>query len=82
MVPPGYTMSAYDALKQIRDRVGLNTPSSVLTSSIEEFIERVRNERRVELCFEGHRFWDVRRWNLGEEYFNVPIHGMKVIFYA
>jgi len=24
----------------------------------------IRNERRLELCFEGHRFWDLRRWNL------------------
>jgi len=24
----------------------------------------IRNERRLELCFEGFRFWDIRRWNL------------------
>ena len=23
----------------------------------------IRNERRIELCFEGYRFWDLRRWN-------------------
>ena len=31
--------------------------------SKEDFIKRLKNERRVELAFEGHRFWDVRRWN-------------------
>ena len=32
----------------------------------ETFRTRLRNERRVELCFEGHRFWDIRRWKIGE----------------
>ena len=78
-VPDGYTLSAYDALKMIRDRAGLYTRESVLKAlPIDEFIERIRNERRVELCFEGHRFWDVRRWKQGEKYFNAPIHGMKI----
>ena len=40
--------------------------------------ERIRNERRVELCFEGHRFFDVRRWKLGELYFNKPVTGMRI----
>jgi hypothetical protein len=39
--------------------------------------ERIQNERRVELCFEGHRAWDVRRWKKGEV-FNVPIKGMRI----
>jgi len=78
-IPGGYTMSAYDAYKLIRDRAGLFTPADYTKSlPINEFIERIRNERRVELCFEGHRFWDVRRWKQGEKYFNVPVHGMKI----
>lgn len=76
--PAGFPLSAYDALKLIRDRAGLTSPSTLKTLSKEDFIERVRNERRVELCFEGHRFWDVRRWKQGETYFNAPIHGMKI----
>ncbi|HAZ01548.1 MAG: hypothetical protein A2W95_04245 [Bacteroidetes bacterium GWA2_40_14] len=78
-IPDGYTMSAYDAFKLIRDRAGLFTQATYIKSlSVEEFVEKVRNERRVELCFEGHRFWDVRRWKQGEKYFNSPIHGMKI----
>ena len=30
----------------------------------------IRNERRLKLCFEGYRFWDMRRWLLAEEFFN------------
>ncbi len=77
-IPANYTLSAYDALKLIRDRAGLTTPAYIKTLSQVDFIEKVRNERRVELCFEGHRFWDVRRWKQGEKYFNKPIHGMKI----
>ena len=78
-IPAGYTMSAYQAYDMVRDRAGQNTQFTYTTTmSQEEFIERVRNERRVELCFEGHRFWDVRRWNQGETYFNGPIHGMRI----
>ena len=40
--------------------------------------ERIHNERRVELCFEGHRFFDVRRWKQGELYFNKPVTGMRI----
>ncbi|HET7732689.1 MAG TPA: RagB/SusD family nutrient uptake outer membrane protein, partial [Paludibacter sp.] len=46
--------------------------------SVEAFIERVKNERRVELCFEGHRFWDVRRWKDGEKYFNGNLTGLRL----
>jgi starch-binding outer membrane protein, SusD/RagB family len=78
-IPSGYSLSSYDAFKMIRDRVGLYTRESDIKSlSVEEYIERIRNERRVELCFEGHRFWDVRRWNQGEQHFNTPITGMKI----
>jgi len=39
---------------------------------------RIQNERRVELCFEEHRFFDVRRWKLGDVYFNKPVTGVRI----
>jgi len=76
--PPDTTITAYDALKKIRDRNGIVTPTAMKNLSKDAFMERIKNERRVELCFEGHRFWDVRRWKEGEKYFNTTIHGMKI----
>lgn len=35
----------------------------------------IRNERRLELCFEGHRFWDLRRW---KENLNVTARGIGI----
>lgn len=58
----GISMSAVDAVNAIRFRAGMpNLPTGL---SKEEFEKRYRNERRVELAFEGHRFFDVRRWKI------------------
>lgn len=73
--PEGYTLSAIDAVNLVRARVSM--PAVPETISQSDFRDKVRNERRVELCFEGHRFWDVRRWKIGEV-FNQPVHGMKI----
>ena len=53
----GYTDEALDALNQIRDRAGIAPKTSIDR-------EIIRNERKVELAFEGHRYWDVRRWRI------------------
>jgi len=61
----GYGYSAYDVVKAIRARAGI-TGGDLYLESIKndkaKMRELIRNERRLELCFEGHRFWDLRRW--------------------
>ena len=39
--------------------------------------EVIRNERRIELCFEGHRFWDIRRWGL-TDVMKQPAKGVQI----
>lgn len=60
--------SAYDVIKAIRQRagVGLGNGDAYLESvrgDKDAMRELIRNERRLELCFEGFRFWDLRRWD-------------------
>lgn len=55
-------MSALEAVNLIRKRTSVNMPEFPATLSPDEFLKRLKNERRIELAFEGHRFWDVRRW--------------------
>ena len=60
--------SAYDVIKAIRRRagVGLNNGDAYLESiKADKNLMKalIKNERRLELCFEGSRFWDLRRWN-------------------
>ncbi|MGL5980091.1 MAG: RagB/SusD family nutrient uptake outer membrane protein [Phocaeicola sp.] len=59
----GNPANAYKYVNQVRARAGM-PPYSGMNQI--EFRERIRNERRVELCFEDHRFLDERRWKLFE----------------
>ncbi len=59
-------MSARDVIAAVRERAGITQPDDYLASinNTEEMRDLIRNERRLELSFEGHRFWDLRRWGL------------------
>jgi len=59
-----YPYSALWALNQVRSNAGMPL---VPSCGYEEFMERLRNEWRVEFAFEDHRFWDVRRWKIGSD---------------
>jgi starch-binding outer membrane protein, SusD/RagB family len=74
MVAGGSGYSAYDVIKAIRQRAGVGQSNSdAYLESIKGdqalMRELIRNERRLELSFEGFRFWDLRRWeqNLDQE---------------
>ena len=76
------TYSAYDVIKAIRARagVGLANGDAYLESikgNQDAMRELIRNERRLELCFENYRFWDLRRWksDLNESAMGVSITG-------
>ena len=57
----GETNKAYQYVNQVRARVGMPPYKDMSQSALRE---RIHNERRVELCFEDHRFFDERRWML------------------
>lgn len=70
---------ANDAVRQIRQRVGL--PYSNLGGSA--LWDKIRAERKVELAYEGLHYWDLRRWNLADKDYptglcNYQIHGLKI----
>ena len=75
----GANYSAYDVIKAIRKRAGVggdNDPYlEECAQSKEKMRELIRNERRLELCFENHRFWDLRRWNAS---LNETAKGVKI----
>lgn len=77
--PTGIGITAREVIQQIRDRAGIAQPDNYLASisTTEEMRELIRNERRLELSFEGFRFWDLRRWekNLAEPAVGVMIDG-------
>lgn len=57
-------LTAREAVNVVRNRV--NMPELPAGLDTGEFWKKYKNERMIELAFEGHRFWDVRRWKEGE----------------
>ena len=74
---PGFPASATPAyyINQIRKRAGLANIEEGLNAT--DFKARYEKERFVELAFEGHRFFDVRRWKEGDKYFKT-IYGLRI----
>ena len=62
-----FGMTANDAINKLRTRADIQMPK--FTEDGEEWVKRYERERLVELAFENHRFWDVRRWKKGAQYF-------------
>ena len=81
----GYT--AYDVIKAIRERAGLGTDEvgqplpegdaylETCAANQAKMTDLIRNERRIELCFENKRFWDLRRWLLP---IDEPVKGIQI----
>lgn len=79
-----HSFSAVDVIREIRIRAGLGFENgdAYLTGcsgSKESMRELIRNERRLELCFEGFRFYDLRRWKVGTEVLNQPAMGINIV---
>ncbi len=72
----GPDANVYNAMNELRARV--NMPPLPAGLNKDQMRERIRNERRVELAFEEHRFFDVRRWGIAEDVLNKPIHGIRI----
>lgn len=79
--PQGYGLTARQAVNKVRARPGVNMPE-VEAVTKDEMREKVRQERRVELAFEEHRFWDVRRWKTAESTLGAPLKGMEITMNA
>lgn len=69
-------MTATNALNVIRNAAGMK-PLSIMDQS--SFRDKVRNERRIELAFEGHRFYDIRRWMIAGDEDIRNIYGVKIV---
>lgn len=70
----GDTEDALSALNEVRERVGM----PAVDESGEALIERIRNERLVELAFEEHRFFDIRRWMIAPEVYGQNATGIRI----
>lgn len=80
----GPTTAVYDAIIALRKRAGIKAGADNLyglkqSLTKEEMRQVIRTERRIELAFEEHRFWDIRRWKIAAEVYNsAPLMGMNI----
>lgn len=73
----GPDASVYTAMNLIRQRADM--PDLPVGLSQEEMRDRIRRERQVELAFEEHRFYDVRRWKIADQTENEPAYGISIL---
>ena len=85
----GPSQEVYDALNKIRERAGIPLVEEAWSNATyaatlnkhttqDGLREIIQQERMIELAFEGHRYYDIRRWKLAEKYFTTPIQGWSV----
>lgn len=75
----GPDASVYEAMDEIRTRAGIPTFSDVYPGATQaQMRDLIRRERRVELAFEGKRYFDLIRWEIAEVNLNKVMHGMKI----
>jgi len=68
-------------LDKLRNRANLrpfDTADKTLLRDQTEMRKYIKQERRLELAFEEHRYWDLRRWKDAETLLNVPVKGMRI----
>lgn len=67
----GPDQSVYDAVNVVRSRAGMpNLEANYPGLDKAGMFERIMHERKVELAFEGHRYWDIRRWEIADQVLN------------
>ena len=71
----GYGLSARQAVNKIRKRIGVSMPD-VVAANTNELRTIIKHERRIELAFEGHRYWDLLRWKDAGKALNMPLSGV------
>ena len=70
----GCPMTAREALNKVRDCADMKHIDAMGV----DFQQKIRNERRIELAFEGHRFYDIRRWKIGGQNNVKDIYGVRI----
>ncbi|SHG44272.1 Starch-binding associating with outer membrane [Flavobacterium fluvii] len=76
--------SVYNALIDLRKRAGITAGADgkyglKTGMTQDEMRQIIRDERRIELSFEDHRFWDIRRWKIGTSTYGKKLRAMKIV---
>ncbi|KGO84875.1 carbohydrate-binding protein SusD [Flavobacterium rivuli WB 3.3-2 = DSM 21788] len=75
----GPDASVYEAINSIRSRSSVGMPALPAGLTQSEMRTRIQHERRIELAFEEHRYYDVRRWKIADVTENKPAQGINIV---
>ena len=84
----GKTGEALPWIDRVRARAGLkgvveswskHSRNAAKPGTQEGLREIIHHERMIELVFEGHRFWDIRRWKRAKEFLNGELRGWNIL---
>jgi len=75
---PNASMTALQAINFVRSRIAQPDVQAQFTATKEIFRERIKNERNVEMAYEGHYYHDIRRWKDAPKAYAGPIMGVQV----
>src|SRR3546814_734897 len=67
----GHDGDALSAINQLRERAGMSLYDNISR-------ELIRKERKVELAFEGNRYWDLIRWRIAAEELSQSFHSLRL----
>lgn len=73
-----YGLTALEAVNVVRKRAGMPALNAADYNGASALREKIRNERRIELAFEDHRSWDVKRWQIAETTLGADLKGMDI----
>jgi starch-binding outer membrane protein, SusD/RagB family len=78
--PRGYGLTARGAVQMVRSRAGFTGTDKYLdgVTTREQMLEKIKDERRIELAFEEHRYFDLRRWMDAASLLNQPVSGVRI----
>lgn len=75
---PGASMTALQAVNLVRNRISQPNVLAQFTGSTDALRPRIKNERIIELCFEGHYFHDLRRWEDAPAVYSAILMGIDI----
>ena len=75
----GYGLTARQAINIVRNRPNVEMPA-ITALSKEQFRAKVKHERRIELAFEDHRYWDLKRWMDAATTLSQPLLGVRPVY--
>ncbi|WP_066630706.1 RagB/SusD family nutrient uptake outer membrane protein [Labilibacter marinus] len=62
--PASYSLTAEQAINTLRQRAGVDPVNALIVADSNKFMDELRRDRSTELCFEAHRWVDIRRWGV------------------